>query len=87
MDSLSAARGVGTSLITLLVPPGGDQLGKASRLLTEEQGAAANIKSRANRQSVLWAIASAKQRLKACGVRAPENGLVVLCGQVIHRNG
>ena len=49
LQALEAAKGNGTSLITLLIPPGGDKLAKTSRMLTEEAGAASCIKSRVNR--------------------------------------
>ena len=46
---MGSVRGGGTSLITLLIPPGVDRLVKTGRLLTDEAGAAACIKSRVNR--------------------------------------
>lgn len=45
LDSLDAANGDGTSMISLLVPSGGD-LNKIKRQLTEEYTAATNVKSR-----------------------------------------
>ena len=45
LDSLDAANGDGTSMISLLVPAGGD-LNKIKRQLTEEYTAAGNVKSR-----------------------------------------
>lgn len=49
IKSLDAARGStgGTSMITLNLPPR-DQISKTSKMLTEEYGAAACIKSRVN---------------------------------------
>ncbi|CAI4219239.1 unnamed protein product [Parascedosporium putredinis] len=60
---LEAARGNGTSMISLIIPPK-DQVSRAAKMLAEEYGTASNIKSRVNRQSVLSAITSTQQRLK-----------------------
>ncbi|MCJ1447548.1 MAG: Polypeptide release factor (eRF1) in translation termination [Stictis urceolatum] len=60
---LEAARGNGTSMISLIIPPK-DQVSRISKMLAEEFGTASNIKSRVNRQSVLSAITSTQQRLK-----------------------
>ncbi|KAK0732762.1 50S ribosomal protein L30e-like protein [Apiosordaria backusii] len=60
---LEAARGNGTSMISLIIPPK-DQISRAAKMLAEEYGTASNIKSRVNRQSVLSAITSTQQRLK-----------------------
>jgi len=45
LDSLDTANGDGTSMISLLVPSGGD-LNRTKRQLTEEYTAATNVKSR-----------------------------------------
>lgn len=55
-------------------------------MLATEMGTATNIKSRVNRQAVLTAIMSAKERLKLYN-RTPENGLVIYCGTVIGEDG
>lgn len=82
---LDGATGNGTSMISLLIPPK-DQVGRIQKLLTEEYGAAANIKSRVNRLSVLSAITSAQQRLKL--YRAiPPNGLALYCGTITTDDG
>ncbi len=75
---LDATKGAGTSMISLIIRPG-EQVSKMTRMLTEEYGAASNIKSRVNRLSVQSAIQSALQRLKHYN-QAPPNGLVVFCG-------
>uniref|UniRef100_A0A1I8FN77 Eukaryotic peptide chain release factor subunit 1 n=1 Tax=Macrostomum lignano TaxID=282301 RepID=A0A1I8FN77_9PLAT len=75
----------GTSLITLLVPPQ-HPLSRPAKLLAEEIGAAGNIKSRANRLAVLWALASVQQRLKVYS-RVPDNGLVIFCGTIVTEAG
>lgn len=82
---LEAARGNGTSMISLIIPPK-DQVSRVAKMLAEEYGTASNIKSRVNRQSVLSAITSTQQRLKLYP-RVPPNGLVVYCGEVITAEG
>ncbi|KAI9785887.1 MAG: Polypeptide release factor (eRF1) in translation termination [Candelina submexicana] len=82
---LEAARGNGTSMISLIIPPK-DQVSRAAKMLAEEYGTASNIKSRVNRQSVLTAITSTQQRLKLYN-KVPPNGLVVYCGEIITSEG
>ena len=57
IKSLTAARGNGTSMISLVIPPK-DQISRVAKMLADEYGTASNIKSRVNRQSVLDAITS-----------------------------
>jgi peptide chain release factor subunit 1 len=83
---LNQMKGNGTSCITLIIPPE-DQISKSSKLLTDELGAASNIKSRVNRQSVLTAITSCLQKLKNYTNKAPKNGLVLFCGEIICPDG
>jgi|EP01049_Picozoa_sp_SAG25_P005657 peptide chain release factor subunit 1 len=85
IQMLEAARGNGTSMISLIIRPK-DEVSRAQRMLTEEYGTASNIKSRVNRLSVLSAITSTQERLKHYN-RVPENGLVVYCGTVITDEG
>ncbi|GKZ30238.1 polypeptide release factor (eRF1) in translation termination [Aspergillus brasiliensis] len=82
---LEAARGNGTSMISLIIPPK-DQISRAAKMLAEEFGTASNIKSRVNRLSVLSAITSTQQRLKLYN-KVPPNGLVVYCGEIITSEG
>lgn len=63
VKSLNNARGAGTSMISLVIPPK-SQVSQFSNMLTQEYGTASNIKSRVNRLSVLAAITSTQQRLK-----------------------
>lgn len=77
---LKELRGAGTSVITLLLPPG-EQICRITAMLGEEQGTASNIKSRVTRQSVLDALASLQSKLRLY-LQVPENGLVLLCGIV-----
>ncbi|UZJ51387.1 hypothetical protein CBS101457_000707 [Exobasidium rhododendri] len=85
IKSLDSARGAGTSMISLIMPPK-SQVAQASGMLTQEYGTASNIKSRVNRLSVLAAITSTQQRLKLYN-RIPPNGLVVYCGTILTDEG
>jgi len=78
---LTEARGAGTSMISLIIPPK-DEISRSSTLLTQEYGTASCIKSRVNRLSVLGAITSTQQRLKMYN-RTPKNGLVIYCGEIM----
>eukprot|EP01083_Nonionella_stella_P313428 1125151_1 len=80
IKSLANARGNGTSMISLIIPPK-DQIARVNKMLGDEFGTASNIKSRVNRLSVLGAITSTQQRLKLYN-RVPPNGLVIYCGTV-----
>lgn len=81
IHSLEVARGNGTSMISLIVPPK-DQISRVSKMLGDEMGTASNIKSRVNRLSVLSAIGSVQNRLKLYN-KVPPNGLVMYCGIVM----
>jgi peptide chain release factor subunit 1 len=85
IKNLEAARGNGTSMISLIIPPG-DQISRVNKMLSDEYGTASNIKSRVNRLSVLSAITSTQQRLKLYS-KCPKNGLVIYCGTVITEDG
>lgn len=85
IKSLEAARGNGTSMISLIMAPR-EQISKMSKLLGDEHGTASNIKSRVNRLSVLGAITSVQNRLKLYP-KVPPNGLVIYCGTIITEEG
>jgi len=85
IKSLEAARGNGTSMISLIIPPG-DQISRVSKMLADEYGTASNIKSRVNRLSVLGAITSVQQRLKLYS-KVQTNGLVIYCGTIVTDEG
>lgn len=85
IKSLEAARGNGTSMISLIIPPK-DQISRVAKMLADEFGTASNIKSRVNRLSVLGAITSVQQRLKLYN-KVPPNGLVVYCGTIVTEEG
>jgi peptide chain release factor subunit 1 len=78
---LNEARGNGTSMISLIIPPG-DQVSRVSKMLSDELATASNIKSRVNRLSVLSAIISTQQKLKLYN-KTPENGLILYCGTIV----
>lgn len=84
IKNLANARGNGTSMISLVMPPTED-LHKINQMLTNEFGTASNIKSRVNRLSVLSAIKSTQERLKLYN-KMPLNGLVIFCGTILTEN-
>lgn len=85
IKSLTLARGNGTSMISLVIPPR-DQVSRISKMLADEYGTASNIKSRVNRLSVLGAITSTQQKLKLYS-KVPPNGLVLYCGTILTDDG
>ncbi|CAH2034511.1 unnamed protein product, partial [Iphiclides podalirius] len=85
IKSLEMARGNGTSMISLIIPPK-DQVSRVSKMLADEFGTASNIKSRVNRLSVLGAITSVQHRLKLY-TKVPPNGLVIYCGTIVTDEG
>eukprot|EP01027_Heterolobosea_sp_BB2_P020563 GEZU01029341.1.p1 GENE.GEZU01029341.1~~GEZU01029341.1.p1 ORF type:complete len:441 (+),score=170.51 GEZU01029341.1:79-1401(+) len=85
IKSLEQARGNGTSMISLIIPPK-DQISRVNKMLGDEFGTASNIKNRVNRLSVLDAITSTQQRLKLYN-KVPPNGLVIYCGTIMTNEG
>ncbi|VEU19741.1 DEKNAAC100157 [Brettanomyces naardenensis] len=85
IKSMEKAKGNGTSMISLIMPPK-TQIPITQKMLTDEYGTASNIKSRVNRLSVLSAITSTQQKLKLYS-NVPKNGLVLYCGEVITEEG
>ncbi|KAJ3177480.1 Eukaryotic peptide chain release factor subunit 1 [Geranomyces variabilis] len=85
IKGLEQARGNGTSMISLIIPPK-DQISRVAKMLADEYGTASNIKSRVNRLSVLSAITSTQQRLKLYS-NVPPNGLIVYCGTILTDEG
>eukprot|EP00448_Togula_jolla_P006419 CAMPEP_0170598696 /NCGR_PEP_ID=MMETSP0224-20130122/16387_1 /TAXON_ID=285029 /ORGANISM="Togula jolla, Strain CCCM 725" /LENGTH=435 /DNA_ID=CAMNT_0010923269 /DNA_START=42 /DNA_END=1349 /DNA_ORIENTATION=- len=83
--TLDSARGAGTSMISLIVPPK-DDINRVNKMLAEEYSTASSIKSRVNRLSVLGAITSTQQRLKLYN-RTPNNGLILYCGEILTDDG
>lgn len=78
---LRDARGNGTSMISIIIPPK-EQLCRSTQMLTDESGTATNIKSRVNRLSVLSAISSAQAKLKTVA-KTPKNGLALFVGEIL----
>merc|ERR1719353_2229563 len=72
-------------MISLIIP-GKDDINRVNKMLTEEYGTAACIKSRVNRLSVLGAITSTQQRLKLYN-KTPQNGLILYCGEIMTDDG
>ena len=85
IKQLDNARGNGTSMISLIVPPR-DQISRVNKMLGDEFGTASNIKSRVNRLSVLGAITSTQQMLKRYN-KVPPNGLALYCGTITTEEG
>ncbi|KAL0009350.1 hypothetical protein SO802_010852 [Lithocarpus litseifolius] len=85
IKDLEAARGNGTSMISLIMPPR-DQISLFTKMMGDEFSTASNIKSRVNKQSVLGAIKSAQQRLKLYN-KVPPNGLVLYTGTIVTEDG
>merc|ERR1719384_1271645 len=85
VKTLEAAKGNGTSMISLIIPPK-DEISRSTKRLNEELGTASSIKSRTTRLSVLGAITSTLQRLKLYN-KTPPNGLILYCGEMITDEG
>jgi peptide chain release factor subunit 1 len=81
LKTLASARGNGTSMVTLALPPD-KSLPYVNSMLTNEYGTATNIKSRVNKLSVLSAITSTQNKLKQYKF-VPKNGLVIYSGTMM----
>jgi peptide chain release factor subunit 1 len=85
IKKLDEAKGNGTSMISLIIPPK-KAITDITKMLNDEQGTAVNIKSNVNRKSVLTAITSARERLKLYN-KTPPNGLILYTGTVLGEDG
>jgi peptide chain release factor subunit 1 len=85
INRLSAIRGRHTELITIYVPAG-TSLSIISNQVAQEQGTAANIKSKSVRKNVLGALEKITQHLKLYR-ETPPNGLAIFCGNVSEKEG
>lgn len=88
IKNLEAAKGNGTSMISLILPPG-SQISQVNKMLSDEYGTASNIKSRVNRLSVLGAITSTQQRLKLynkCPKVIPDYDVCCFVAAIFHCN-
>jgi peptide chain release factor subunit 1 len=82
---LEAARGNGTSMISLIIPPG-DQISKIANMLATESGTASNIKSRVNRLPVCaWSYYFDPAKIEAL-IENPSQ-LVLYCGTIATEDG
>lgn len=81
MDFLANARGKGTSLISLSIPPN-SKIATVKNMISRELGKASNIKSRVVRRAVLSALTSIKAKLKLYN-KVPPNGLIIYCGNLL----
>lgn len=73
------------SVVTIVIPPK-KQTSEITNMLLAESGKASNIKDRTNRNAVVEAQTSARERLKLYQ-RTPTNGLILFCGKVMEENG
>ncbi len=85
VKELENFRGRGTELVSVYVPAGYD-LNKINTHISEEQGTAANIKSKQTRENVIAALEKIIQHLKLFP-KTPENGLALFAGNVAEREG
>ena len=85
LKKLRDAKGNGTSMISLILPPK-EQISRITKMLTDEYGTATNIKSKTNRLSVLTAINSAQIKLRTY-TKTPENGLGLFVGEMVTNDG
>ena len=83
IKSLETARG--KSLISLIIPPKDDII-RVSKMMADEYGSAAKVKSRVNRQQAQSAMTSVIQKLKLYK-QVPANGLVIYCGTIVTEGG
>ena len=78
-------RGRHTDLVSVYVPKGYN-INEIRNLVFNEAATAENIKSRTTRKNVTTALERAGQKLKNYKV-TPENGLVILCGNISENEG
>lgn len=80
LEELGEYRGVGTTLVTLYVPPT-RQLSDVAAMVRNEVGQASNIKSKQTQDAVAGALTSILARLKNYK-STPPNGLAIFVGEV-----
>lgn len=80
LDDLRSKVGRGTELISLYIPHD-KQISDVMAQLREENGQAANIKSRVTRLNVQSALDSAMSRVRLIN-KVPENGVVIFIGSI-----
>ncbi|KAL6213287.1 hypothetical protein ACLB2K_012734 [Fragaria x ananassa] len=82
IKELEAARGNGTSMISLIIPPR-DQISRVSKMLGEEIGTASNIKSRVNR-TIVTDDGKERKMTRAIEPFKPINASLYLCDNKFH---
>ena len=85
VKNLDQYRGRHTELVTVYIPKDYDMNNIISHL-SEEQGTASNIKSKATKDNVITALEKMIQHLRLFK-QTPENGLVVFSGNVAEKEG
>ncbi|RLI93638.1 MAG: peptide chain release factor 1 [Candidatus Altiarchaeales archaeon] len=85
VNELKRRKGRHTELISIYIPAGYD-INNVLNQLVDEQGTAANIKSKSTRKNVLDALEKTIQHLRLFK-KTPDNGLVVFCGNVSEKEG
>jgi peptide chain release factor subunit 1 len=85
LEELESYRGVGTTLVTLYVPPT-TLLSDVAQKMRMEVGEASNIKSKQTQTAVVSALTSILARLKNYR-ETPKNGLAIFVGEVNAGNG
>lgn len=78
IKKLESCQGAGTALISMIIP-GNKKISDYTNMIVEEIGKADNIKDRVNRQAVIMALTSVKEKLRGYH-KSPRNGLALYCG-------
>ncbi|MFB0499736.1 MAG: peptide chain release factor aRF-1, partial [Candidatus Hadarchaeaceae archaeon] len=87
LEDLAGKRGRGTELISVYITPD-FEIVKVIQQLRNEQGTAANIKSKTTRKNVISALERIVQFLRTYADthrRPPSNGMAIFCGNVAGR--
>jgi len=85
VEEIGRIRGRHTELVTVYIPTGFN-LNKVNEQIRNEQGTAANIKSKAVRKNVMAALEKILQHLKLYKT-TPQNGLAIFAGNVSDKEG
>ena len=78
IKKLEKCQGAGTALISMIIPAN-KKISDYTNMIVEEIGKADNIKDRVNRQAVVMALTSVKEKLRGYH-KSPKNGLAIYCG-------
>jgi len=87
LEDLAGKRGRGTELVSVYITPDSELI-KVVQQLRDEQGTAANIKSKATRKNVVSALERIVQFLRSyidTHRLSPSNGMAIFCGNVAGR--